>query len=52
MLLAFGHRCMNCGAEGLTLELHHRNHDHTDDRPSNLTLLCKQCHGKAGIGLI
>jgi 5-methylcytosine-specific restriction endonuclease McrA len=51
LIAELGHRCMNCGQTGVKVELHHRNHDHTDNRLSNLTLLCKECHARAGLRL-
>jgi 5-methylcytosine-specific restriction endonuclease McrA len=48
VLAAFGHRCANCGATGVRIEVHHRNHDHTDNRLANLVALCRACHARAG----
>jgi hypothetical protein len=42
-----GGRCAHCGAIE-ALELHHREHDPTNDDPANLTMLCRRCHRIAG----
>lgn len=45
-------RCERCGekynkfGEKLTLELHHINGDHYDNRIENLQILCTDCHSK------
>lgn len=41
-------RCEICGLEGkeVTLELHHINGDHFDNRIENLQILCPNCHSK------
>ncbi len=52
MLAAFGHRCAQCGASGVALEVHHRDHNAANNGSTNLTLLCKPCHVKAGMRLI
>jgi 5-methylcytosine-specific restriction endonuclease McrA len=44
-----GERCGRCGAVGVPLEVHHRDHDHTNNAISNLQPLCRSCHAKAGI---
>ena len=46
-LIAYGNRCARCGAVGVPLEVHHRDHDHTNNAPCNLEPLCKSCHGRA-----
>ena len=38
-----GWRCGECGRAG-RLELHHRDHDRTNDDPANLIGLCRPCH--------
>lgn len=40
--------CEECGLSGkeLTLELHHINGDHFDNRIENLQILCPNCHSK------
>jgi 5-methylcytosine-specific restriction endonuclease McrA len=44
------YRCERCGNEGewmgqtMTLELHHINGDHFDNRLENLQILCPNCH--------
>lgn len=40
--------CRWCGRRNAPLQLHHLDHDHTNDDPSNHVLLCRSCHGKAG----
>lgn len=41
-------RCVLCDYFGYTtlfpITLHHKNLDHYDNKPSNLTLLCPKCH--------
>lgn len=39
-------RCNRCPYEKdeRVLQVHHRNHDHSDDRPENLEILCANCH--------
>jgi 5-methylcytosine-specific restriction endonuclease McrA len=32
------------GAEGVPLEVHHRDHDQTNNAIPNLTVLCRSCH--------
>jgi hypothetical protein len=44
-----GHKCENCQLEKwqnhiIPLELHHKNSDRTNNDPSNLELLCPNCH--------
>jgi predicted RNA-binding Zn-ribbon protein involved in translation (DUF1610 family) len=47
-----GYRCMLCGNEGthnnipLVLQLDHLNGDASNDSPSNLRLLCPNCHSQ------
>ena len=38
-----GWRCGDCQRAG-RLELHHRDHDRTNDDPANLIGLCRPCH--------
>jgi 5-methylcytosine-specific restriction endonuclease McrA len=52
VLAAFGHRCAQCGATGVALDVHHQDHTASNNAPSNLTLLCKPCHAKAGMRLL
>jgi 5-methylcytosine-specific restriction endonuclease McrA len=49
VLDARGHQCARCHARGLPLEVHHRDHDHTNNGPGNLEPLCRSCHAKAAI---
>ncbi|QDH13847.1 HNH endonuclease [Formicincola oecophyllae] len=43
--------CQGCGlAQPTYQEVHHRNHDHADMDPSNLTTLCPWCHQVFHIG--
>lgn len=44
-----GYRCEHCGAEGPSLELHHRVPEFLGGRfhPDNLVLLCGPCHDRA-----
>src|SRR3990167_3215304 len=37
--------CERCGSN-LRLHAHHRDHDYTNDEPSNLETLCAKCHGE------
>ena len=48
LLRAFAYRCAECGATGVPLEVHHRDHDHRNNTLTNLQPLCRRCHGKAG----
>lgn len=50
MLRKRGHKCENCGrskwmGEKIPLDLHHNNGNDQDNRPTNLALLCLNCHG-------
>jgi 5-methylcytosine-specific restriction endonuclease McrA len=47
VLRAFAYRCSECGAEGIPLEVHHRDHDHTHNDLVNLLPLCRGCHRRA-----
>jgi 5-methylcytosine-specific restriction endonuclease McrA len=49
VLAAWGHKCAACGATGVALEVHHRDHDHTNNASTNLVPLCKPCHARAGL---
>jgi 5-methylcytosine-specific restriction endonuclease McrA len=51
VLAAFGHRCGRCGKIGVPVEIHHRDHDVTNNSMANLVPLCKPCHAKAGLRL-
>jgi 5-methylcytosine-specific restriction endonuclease McrA len=44
VLQVFAYRCAECGAEGVPLEVHHRDHDQTNNAIPNLTVLCRSCH--------
>ena len=48
VLEAFGHRCSACGESGVPLEVHHLDHDHLNNAPSNLRPLCRRCHARVG----
>jgi 5-methylcytosine-specific restriction protein A len=41
--LRINQRC-ECCQEGVSEEVHHRNSNTGDNRPSNLLALCKSCH--------
>jgi len=43
-LATWGANCAHCGTGGVPLEVHHVNHDHTDNTTPNLTVLCRRCH--------
>jgi 5-methylcytosine-specific restriction endonuclease McrA len=47
VLQAFGYRCAECGATGVPLQVHHRDHDHTHNDLGNLLPLCRGCHRRA-----
>ena len=51
MLAVYAHRCGACGATGVPLELHHRDHEHRNNAPTNLIVLCQPCHARAGMRL-
>ena len=51
MLAIYAHRCGACGATGVPLELHHRDHEHRNNAPTNLIVLCKPCHARASLRL-
>jgi hypothetical protein len=40
--------CLRCGTERVPLELHHVDHDETNNSLGNLALLCRTCHAKVG----
>ena len=40
----YDYRCVICNKETLNLEVHHCDHDHTNDDPFNLKPVCPQCH--------
>jgi len=49
LLIDRGHQCERCGLsewqnEKIPLDLHHKNGDYANNLPSNLQLLCKNCH--------
>jgi 5-methylcytosine-specific restriction endonuclease McrA len=37
--------CQHCGSDS-QLQVHHINHDHQNNRPENLLVLCRECHRK------
>lgn len=43
-----GWHCAWCGARDVKLELHHLDHDHTNDAPANHGLACLACHRQLG----
>lgn len=45
MVRSRGH-CDNCGRDlmNVKIHIHHKNYEPTDDRESNLMVLCKPCH--------
>ena len=47
-LATWGYRCAACGATGVALEIHHRDHDVENNAATNLVPLCKPCHARAG----
>jgi hypothetical protein len=47
VMRAFAFRCAKCGAVGVPLEVHHRDHDHTHNDLGNLLPLCRGCHRRA-----
>lgn len=38
------HTCQKCGAKNHPLHMHHIDGNMTNNDPSNLTTLCKECH--------
>ena len=50
ILNAYEWRCAACDAMLVPLEIHHLNHDHTDNRWENTVPLCRPCHARAGEG--
>jgi 5-methylcytosine-specific restriction endonuclease McrA len=44
LLKSRGYRCEDCGATGGPLEVHHRDHDPTNNAPGNHVILCAPCH--------
>ena len=42
--MAVGRPCMWCGLEMKKVNIHHINHDRTDDRIKNFSLICQECH--------
>lgn len=39
-------KCIDCGRNDITLNIHHKNHNHLDNRLDNLETLCVNCHSK------
>jgi 5-methylcytosine-specific restriction endonuclease McrA len=39
-----GHRCQVCGASDLMLQIHHVDHDRTNNFKANLLTVCAACH--------
>ncbi|AMM44945.1 HNH-type endonuclease [Bacillus phage SP-15] len=42
----YGHVCENCGVTDVILEVHHLDHDRSNNDISNLCVLCRICHHK------
>lgn len=42
-------KCVECGRGDITLNVHHKNHNHKDNRMENLETLCVNCHTKKRI---
>lgn len=38
-------KCARCGGTR-TLQIHHINHDPSDNSPGNVQILCSTCHGR------
>lgn len=56
---ATGNRCEQCGRTmeeqivlfGRRLEIHHKNHDHNDNRDGNHQVLCTACHNEHSLAV-
>lgn len=41
-----GHRCQTCAQHDTRLDVHHNTYEnYGDERPQDLTVLCRECHG-------
>lgn len=46
-----GHRCQLCGSHSGTLEVHHNTYENIgNERPEDLIVLCRDCHGRFHAG--
>lgn len=45
LLVANAHTCCVCHEARQPVEIHHINGDPSDNRPENLAVLCRNCHG-------
>lgn len=41
-----GYRCIKCGRDDITLNVHHKNHNNKVNTMDNLETLCVNCHSK------
>ena len=44
VMLRDGHRCQVCGAPDAVLQVHHVDHDRTNNAETNLLTVCAPCH--------
>lgn len=42
--MIYDYKCVFCRLETLDLEVHHKDHDSSNDDPFNLKPLCPDCH--------
>lgn len=38
--------CEDCGEQILKAQIHHKDRNHSNNKPNNLKRLCRKCHGK------